>query len=281
VSSSPAPVTVVDFLGVATSYLQSHGSPSARLDAALLLGKAVDLRRLQLYLEHDRPLTPHEVSVFRELLRRRGAGEPVAYILGSWEFRGIELAVDARVLVPRPETESLVELALGFLPQRGRFLDVGTGSGAIALAVARERREAVVVATDVSADALAVARQNAARAGLEIEFVETDLLDGLTGRYHVIAANLPYVADDDPRLESGVREFEPHLALFGGADGLDVLRRLIAAARPRIVSGGWLALEVGEGQAPAVATLATDGGYSEVVVERDLAGIERFVLARC
>jgi release factor glutamine methyltransferase len=281
VSQAPAPVTVVDFLGVATSYLQSHGSPTARLDAELLLGKAVGLRRLQLYLEHDRPLTPYEVSVFRELLRRRGAGEPVAYILGSWEFRGIELAVDRRVLVPRPETESLVELALGFLPQRGRFLDVGTGSGAIALAVARERREAMVVATDISSEALEVARENIARAGLEIEVVETDLLDGLTGRYHVIAANLPYVADDDPRLEPGVRDFEPHVALFAGADGLDVVRRLIATARPRLVSGGWLALEVGEGQAPVVATLAGDGGYSEVVVERDLAGIERFVLARC
>jgi release factor glutamine methyltransferase len=280
VTETPAPITVVDYLAVASGYLESHGSTTPRLDAELLLGKAIGLRRLQLYLEHDRPLTPYEVSLFRELIRRRGAGEPVAYILGSWEFRGLELTVDQRVLVPRPETESLVELALGFLPQRGRFLDVGTGSGAIALAVARERSEAVVVASDISSAALEVARGNAERTRLRIEFVEADLLEGLTGRYHVIAANLPYVADEDPRLEPAVRAFEPHIALFGGPDGLDLVRRLIATAKPRLVSGGWLALELGEGQAPAVATLASDG-YSEIVVERDLAGIERFVLARC
>ncbi len=280
-SEATAPVTVVEFLGVATGYLETHGSPTPRLDAELLLGNALGLRRLQLYLHHDRPLTPAEVATYRELLRRRGAGEPVAYCLGAWEFRGVELLVDARVLVPRPETEVLVELALGFLPTRGRFLDVGTGSGAIALAVARERRDASVVASDISPAALDVARENAARAGLAVEFVETDLLEGITGRYNVIAANLPYVADDDPRLEADVRAYEPHVALFGGPDGLAIVRRLLASARPRLVSGGWLALELAEGQAAAVAGLATESEYSEVLVDRDLAGIERFVLARC
>jgi release factor glutamine methyltransferase len=278
VSSIPAPRNVVDYLGLASAYLAARGFEQPRLDAELLLGHVLDLARLELYLHHDRPLDPREVDAYRELLRRRGQGEPVAYLLGTAGFRSLVLLSDARALVPRPETEGLVELALAALPDGGALLDLGTGSGAIALAIATERPDAEVTASDADADALALAAANAERLGVRPRLVRSDLYDDLPAgeRYDVIAANLPYVPDDDRRVEAGVRDHEPHGALFAGPDGLDVIRRAVEGAPDRLRDGGRLVLEFGEGQGDAVAALLGGRGFQEIAVTRDLAGIDRY-----
>jgi release factor glutamine methyltransferase len=277
-----APRTVVDFLGLASAYLAARDFEQPRLDAELLLGDVLGLGRLELYLHHDRPLDPAEVDAFRELLRRRGRGEPVAYLVGTTGFRSLVLATDARALVPRPETEVLVELALARLPDGGALLDLGTGSGAIALAVASERPDAAVTASDADEAALALAAENAERTGARPRLVHADLYDGLPEgeRYDVIAANLPYIPAGDERVEPGVHDFEPHRALYAGADGLDLIRRAIAGAPERLRPGGWLVLEVGEGQAATVAGLLEERGFAEVAVTRDLAGIDRYGTGR-
>jgi release factor glutamine methyltransferase len=278
----PTPRAVVDYLALATPYLAARGSSSPRLDAELLLGKVLGLARLELYLHHDRPLDGEEVSAFRDLMRRRGTGEPVAYLLGRWGFRRLDLICDARALVPRPESEVLVELALARLPEGGTLVDVGTGTGAIALSVRSERPDARVLAVDLSPDALALARENAAALALEVTFLEGDLLAALPAGelVDVIAANLPYVAVGDTRIERGVHDHEPHLALYGGADGLELVRRLLDAAPARLSPGGSACLELGEHQAPAVVEIARAAGFGDVETARDLAGIERYVLAR-
>lgn len=277
-----APRTVVDFLGLASAYLAARDFEQPRLDAELLLGEVLGLGRLELYLHHDRPLQPAEVDRFRELLRRRGRGEPVAYLLGTAGFRSLVLAVDARALVPRPETEVLVELALARLPDGGALLDLGTGSGAIALAVASERPDAAVTAVDLDEGALALAAENAARLGLRPRLLPSDLYAALPAdeRFHVIAANLPYVPDGDDRVEAGVHDHEPHVALYAGADGLDAIRRAVAGAPERLEDDGWLVLEHGLGQAEAVVALLRDRGFAEVATARDLAGIDRYGTGR-
>jgi release factor glutamine methyltransferase len=282
VTALETPRTVVDFLGLASAYLVARDFEHARLDAEILLGDVLGLGRLELYLHHDRPLTPAEIDAFREHLRRRGRGEPVAYLVGTWGFRTIMLATDARALVPRPETEGLVELALARLPDGGALLDLGTGSGAIALAVASERPDAVVTAVDVDTGALALAAENAARLDLAPRFLRSDLYAGLPAgdRFDVIAANLPYVPDHDDRVEPGVHAHEPHGALYAGADGLDLIRRAVAGAHERLRAGGWLVLELGLGQAAAVAALLGESGFTEVGTERDLGGVERYGTGR-
>lgn len=276
------PRTVVDFLGLASAYLAARDFEHPRLDAEILLGDVLGLQRLELYLHHDRPLAPAEVDAFRAHLRRRGRGEPVAYLIGTWGFRTITLATDARALVPRPETEGLVELALARLPGAGALLDLGTGSGAIALAVASERPDAAVTAVDVDAGALALAAENATRLGLAPRLLESDLYDGLPAgeRFDVIAANLPYIAVGDARVQERVHEHEPHGALYAGADGLDLIRRAIAGAPDRLRPGGWLVLEHGMGQGEAVARLLGEGGFTDVATERDLGGVERYGTGR-
>lgn len=275
--------TVVELLSVASGHLADRGSPSPRLDAEVLLGHALGLRRLELYLHHDRPLTPPELDAFRELIRRRARGEPVAYLTGTVGFRTLELKTDARALVPRPETEVLVEVALAALPPNGTVLDVGTGAGGAALATAAERPDAVVTAIDLSSDALALAAENAEATGLSdrVELLESDLFAAVAGRrFDVVIANLPYIAVGDERLERSVYDFEPHLALFGGADGLDLLRRAIAEAPAHLVPGGLIALEVAEGQASAVVELLAAADFEQFAVARDLAGIDRVVSGR-
>ncbi len=261
--------SVRDALDSAVIALQAAGCDTPRLDAELLIGHVLGVGRAAIIAAPGRELEPDEARAFMDLAARRRSREPVAYILGEKGFRRLMLSVDSRVLVPRPETEFVVEAALS-LPQGARVVDMGTGSGAIALALKDERPDLSVVATDFSAGALDVARANAERLGLDVEFLHTDLLDGV-GHVDAVLSNPPYVAAGD-RLPPDVG-FEPRAALFGGEDGLDVIRRLVkeASAVP------FLALEVGAGQAAAVAALM---GAWDVELVRDYAGHERVVVGR-
>jgi release factor glutamine methyltransferase len=274
----PAAVAVRDALDSAMVAIAAAGSDTPRLDAELLLGHALGLDRAALVMTPEREVTGPAVRAFQDLVRRRSAGrEPVAYLLGRRGFRRLELIVDARVLVPRPETELLVEAALG-LPRGARVVDVGTGSGAVALALKDERGDLDVRATDISEEALAVARANAARLGLDVALSCADLLEGVAP-VDAVLSNPPYVADAErATLPPEVARHEPALALFAGPDGLDVVRRLVAQAGAS--SAALLALEVGQGRAPAVAGLARAAGFGEVEALRDLAGIERVVVGR-
>jgi len=250
-----------------------------RLDAELLTAHALGLPRLQLYIQFDRPLSPTELAAIRELVKRRQAGESVAYLLGKKEFFGLELAVDRRVLVPRPDTETLVDEALERGRGAARVADVATGSGAIAIALASRLPQASVYASDVSADALAVARANAERHGMAITFVEGDLDAPLAahGPFDLVTANLPYILTGElAALPPEVRA-EPRLALDGGPDGLALVRRLVVAAPRLLAAGGVLVLEVGAGQAPATAELLAAAGLTAVRLRRDLGQVERVV----
>ncbi len=280
--NEPPRWTVVELLRVTGAYLAKKGSPSSRLDAELLLAETLGLPgRVELYLQHDRPLAGAEVDGYRELVRRRAQGEPVAYLLGRARFYEEELEVTPAVLIPRPDTETLVEVALARVPTDAdvRLADVGTGSGALAIALARKRPRLRVVATELSPTAAAVARRNVARydLGPRVDVVVTDLLSGVAGPFDVIVSNPPYIADDDPRVAPGVRRFEPAEALFAGPDGLAVYRRLLAEAPPLLSPTGTLLLEVGAGQAPVVTALATESGWTTLGVCKDLGGIERVV----
>ncbi len=271
----------------------SSGLANARLDAEHLLAHAVGCTRMTLYVEHDRPVDDAQRARFRDLVKRRLAREPVAYIEGKCGFHALdlELAVDRRVLVPRPETEHLVDWLLEDLPAadegsaRVHVLDVGTGSGAIALAVAHRRRDVHVVAVDVSSDALDVARANAERLGLAIDLLRSDLLSDAprpAEGWRAIAANLPYVATAElATLEPEVSVHEPRLALDGGADGLDVIRILVAqvAAPGVLADDGAVYLEVGYDQADRVVALARGHGLV-ADVRSDLARVPRVVRAR-
>jgi release factor glutamine methyltransferase len=270
--------TVREALDSAVIAIGAAGSDTPRLDAELLLAAALGVDRAALFVEPRREVTGPAVRTFQDAVRRRSVGrEPVAYILGRKGFRHIDLEVDARVLVPRPETELLVEIGLT-LAHGARVVDVGTGSGAVALALKQERPDLDVVGTDSSAGALAVARANAAALGLEVLFVDGDLLAGVA-RCDAVLSNPPYVADAQrSSMAAEIVHHEPPGALFAGADGLDVIRRLVpAAATARCAL---LAIELGAGQAAAVAALLEAAGFVGVHTRRDLAGIERVVVGR-
>ena len=264
--------TVREALDSAVIALQAAGVDTPRLDAEVLLADVLGADRAALIAHPARELEPAQTRRFQDAARRRVQREPVAYITGRRGFREIELEVDPRVLVPRPETEHVVEAALA-LPAGVRVVDVGTGSGAIALALKAERPDLEVVGTDADAGALDVAQANAARLGLDVTFVQGDLLAGVEA--DAVLANPPYVADGE-RLMPEVARWEPRGAVFAGADGLGVIRRLIpAAAGARL-----LASEVGAGQAAAVAELVRAAGFAEIEIVPDLAGIERVVVGR-
>ena len=286
--------SVLSILRTTTSFLEERGVSEPRLSAEHLLADVLDCRRLDLYLRYDRPLTPEEVESYRSRVRRRLAGEPVQYITGVAGFRGLDLAVDRRVLVPRPETERLVaevlewaraKAARGEAPATGwRILDLGTGSGAIACALAVELEGVgLVVGSDKSRPALEVARANAARVGARrIAWVEADALSAFrAGAFHAIVCNPPYVAETERlTLPAEVRDWEPAEALFAGPEGTEAIARIVEDAPARLAPDGLLAIEIGDRQEPSVrrmvervAGLELLGGY------RDHAGRARGVLA--
>ncbi len=270
-----------EVIRLSAGYLEQHSSPTPRLDAELLIGHALGLSRVDLYVHHERPLDEPELATIRGLLERRRAREPVAYILGSWGFRELTLEVDRRVLVPRPETEQLVDLCLELAGEAGglRVLDVGTGSGAIALALKHVRPGWQLAGSDASAGALEVAAANGRRLGLEVEWLAGDLLEAAAGRrFDLIVSNPPYVAEADiDGLEPEVRDWEPRQALVAGPAGLDVLVRLIADAPGSLEAGGRLVLECGAGQAAGLAEAMREQGWGDVEVRSDFAGVERML----
>lgn len=270
-------MTLGQVLDAAADYLASRGVERPRLDAELLLARALDLTRLELYTQHDRPLTPAERTAARELVRRRGAREPLAYVLGDWGFRRLTLQTDRRALVPRPETEVVVDRCLALLDGMAepRVLDVGTGSGAIALSLAQELPGAQVVASDVSADALALARENAELLGFDLELREGDLFAGATGPFDLVVSNPPYVdLSELAALEPEVRDWEPRSALVDEGQ----TARLVEAARS--VLDGWLVLEIHAKRAVHVTGLLEAAGYERIQVTSDLSGRDRIVEGR-
>jgi release factor glutamine methyltransferase len=282
------PLTVLSVMLRSADYLAGKGVESARLDAEHLLASVLGVGRLEMYLQHERPMTPDELERFRPLLKRRGQREPLQYILGRQGFRELDLEVGPGVLVPRPETEQLVEVVLAWARDRRDLvaLDVGTGSGAIAMSLLVEGPFGTVVGTDASPDALAWAARNRAAAGLDsrLELREGRLFETLHAgeTFDAVVSNPPYVAEADRgALQPEVADWEPEQALFAGKDGLAVLRELVPGAGEALRPGGLLALEIGEGQAEGVVELVDEArAYEDTTVHRDLAGKKRIVTAR-
>ena len=277
--------TIRRVLGWAADDLKKRGISSPRLDAELLLCKILSTDRVHLLIDADRPLAKDELGGYRELHQRRRAGEPVAYLLGVREFYGRPFLVDRRVLIPRPDTEHLVEVALArtrHLSLSARVLDLCTGSGCVAVSLGRERPTTRVIGADVSPDALAVAAENALRLGAyNVGFVLSDLFSALRpgrDRFDLVTANPPYISGGDiPSLSVDIRAYEPRLALDGGPDGLDLLRRIVAGAPAFLDEGGVLAVEIGSDQGRAVQDLFTTAGYRAVALQRDYGGLDRVV----
>ena len=275
--------TVMKILGWTREYLAGRGVENARLEAEWMLCRAVGLDRVGLYLNHDRPLNDAELACYRGMISRRGRREPLQHILGSQEFCGLEFEVTADVLIPRHDTETLVDEAVSRMPQARSILDIGTGSGCIAVSLAVRLPDAAVAAIDISPAALAVARRNAAHHGVSIEFLEGSLFAPAAGRsFDLIVSNPPYIPSGDiEQLDPEVRDFDPRTALDGGADGLDIYRSLTAAAPLHLNPGGWLLLEVGQGQAADVADLIRQTHHFDgPVTARDHGRVERVVAAR-
>ena len=281
--------TILSLVLWSADYLASKGVESGRLDAEWLLASALGTERLQLYLKYDRPVSPEEREAFKQQLRRRACREPLQYILGRAAFRELELVVDPRALIPRPETEVLVEEVLAWAKDRksglGTVMDIGTGTGAVSVSLAVEGVCEQIVATDISEGALEVARLNAQRHGVEalLDFRRGSLFEIVDAgeAFDVIVSNPPYVATGERAgLQPEIRDWEPSEALFAGDDGLDVIQPLIAEAPEHLTDGGLLALEVGLGQAERVTRQIDDSGRFEPArVRRDLGGLPRVIMA--
>jgi release factor glutamine methyltransferase len=277
--------SVLELLGLAAEYLGKKGVEAPRRDADALLAHVLECDRLHLYLRFEEAPTPKEVDLFRALMVRRGEREPLQYLTGTVRFDGLQLACDRRALIPRPETEDLLRLVagLGGGVQGWRCADIGTGTGCLALALAA--RGAEVLATDISADALALAGENARALGLteRVRLGKGDLLAPLEGEgaFDLIVSNPPYIAlGERSALAPEVAAWEPETALFAGAQGLDLLVPLLDRARSHLKPGGWLAMECGKGQAAGLAVRALDAGWGTAETRRDGFDVERFVVCR-
>lgn len=276
-------MTILEVLQSAAAYMGKHGVESPRLNAEHLLANSLKMRRLDLYLEFDRELNDAERAPLREFVKRRIAGEPLQHLLGEWDFYGRVFAVDARALIPRPETEQLVALVLASLSGDSslRVADVGTGSGAIAVTLAAERPSWQITACDISQDALDLCRVNAEKHGVETRVVSLccDLLP-IEGQWDAIVANLPYIPSGEiAGLSQEVRR-DPVLALDGGADGLDLIRRLVLLAAERLADGGFLFLEFGKGQEEKIKEILSEAGFSDIKIVEDYQGVARISQAR-
>ena len=279
-------LTVLEVLRRTTGFFEGKGMDSPKLQAELILAHGLGLARMDLYLQHDRPLSETELESIRPLVKRRAGREPVQYIEGRANFMGVDFEVDPRVLIPRPETEELIERVGEWLEDKppGRLVDLGTGSGAIALSLARLFPDAEVLGTDVSADALVVARGNAGAQGLEarVNFLESDWFSALEGSFDLVVSNPPYLTDTElQEAEPEVRDYEPVGALVaGGATGESALVAILEGAFPVLNPGGLLAMETGIAQREILEAQAQKVGYSEYLQEADLSGRDRFFFAR-
>lgn len=279
-------ITVLEVLKKTTDFLARHGVENPRLNAELLMGHSLGLKRMQLYLQFERPLAEPELAKLRPLVKRRSEREPLQYIVGTTEFSGLTLKVDRRALIPRPETELLVEIAkeAGAVPP-ARVLDLGTGTGAIALALAQAFPAATVVATDLSADALALAQENATALGLgeRVHWLRSDWFAALPPDeppFDLIVSNPPYLTEAEVgETEPEVRNFEPRGALTSGPDGLEAIAVIVREARSRLAPGGRLLLETGIAQHARILELTRAAGYAGAESRRDLTGRDRFVSA--
>jgi len=277
--------TVLEIIKRTTDFLEKHGVESARLNAELLIGHALGLKRMPLYLQFERPLTEPELEKIRPLVKRRGAREPLQYILGEVEFAGLKLKVDKRALIPRPETELLVELVKARLPAApARILDLGTGSGALALALAALYPGAAVTAVDKSSEALVLAGENAGLAGLSgrVQLLISDWFAGLPEgeQFDLIVANPPYLSEEETQnAPPEVKNFEPVTALASGPEGTKDLEHIIAMARRHLTASGLLACETGIAQHSRLAAWAAQHGFPRTESLRDLTGRDRFLLA--
>lgn len=283
------PWTTLKILNWTTQYFEKNGIPSPRVDAEHLLGHALGLERIMLYAHFDRPLDKDELAKIRGMVKRRAQHEPIAYITGSRGFWTIDLKTDKRALIPRPDTETLVEAALARIPAEStaKIIDVGTGTGAIALAIAHERPTCSLAATDISEDALGLAQENAAALGLteRVEFFQGDLLDALAGAWtapvDVITSNPPYIGtDEEDVMGEDVKRFEPHQALFAGDKGLDVIEKLVPQAHANLKPDGWFLCEIGYRQADEVRAIFEGAGFCQIEVLKDLGQNDRVVLGR-
>jgi release factor glutamine methyltransferase len=278
-------MTVLEVLQSTTGYFQKRNIDSPRLNAEHLLAHVLGRKRMDLYLEFERRLRESELAPLRELVKRRGSGEPLQHLLGTVEFSGRTFRCDQRALVPRPETEQLVEMLISRFKSEiacSRMVDVGTGSGVIALTLAAEFPKAEIVATDISEDALMLARENAERLGLadRIRFLRSNLIESVQPDFDLIVANLPYISTGDRQILSREVLHDPEVALFAGARGDELLQELIADAPSRLRPGGILALEIGIGQSEPLMSALADKNYRDIWSEKDYSGVIRFLFAR-
>ena len=279
-------MTVLELIQNTTAFLQRKGVESPRLSIEYLLAEALGKRRLDLYLDYDQRLPEQILEPLRDKVRRRSEGEPLQHLLGSWEFYGRRFKTDRRALIPRPETERLAELMLKQIPldtsSDARLADIGTGSGVLAITLALERPGLEVVATDISADTLALARENGLAHGIDgrIKWLQTDLLSGVDTDFDFLVANLPYIPTAEMATLPREVRHDPPMALDGGADGLDVIRRFIEEAPSHLKPGAGVLLEIGISQASGVADILQQQKYRDISVEKDYQGVERFVSAR-
>ena len=272
--------TIKEVISLSEDYLAKAGFCSPRVDAEWLIGHALNLSRMELYLKFDKPLNENELGKIRPLISRRAKGEPVQYICGSTEFYGLELSVGEGVLVPRPETESLVDTALKKCNDNSDVLDLCTGSGAIAIAIKKNKPSVNMTAVDISNEALSYAIKNSESLQADIEFLEGNLLSPVSGRlFDVITVNPPYVKNTERHLMGkDVLQHEPELALFAGDDGMDILNILAQEAKSFLKQGGFFISEIGFTQGNACLQIFKANGWSDVQIQKDLSGKDRFVL---